>query len=412
MLRDGCAPCEMRSRAARLRVKFANRKRHLRRVGATRQSLRSALFDCRHGRSAARPWPAACDRLFPLPSRDRIRQPQTASRLGRRLSRDRQQRLPGRPRPQPGELCATDAADVSRAGGLCLSGQAVGGAWRRALHLARDLCPLPPPRLRAGAARHRQERHRRDHGPEHAADVRSGVRRADVRRRDEPAEHPARCRDHRLHAAPRRRARADHRSRVLPGDRQGAGLARRRSRWSSTSTIPLCQDGELLGETTYEAFLAEGDPEYAWQTAGRRVGCDRAELHLRHHRRSEGRGLSPSRRASERGEQHPQLGHAASRGVSLDAADVPLQRLVLPVDRRRARRRERLPAPDRGEGGVDAIRDARRDAYVRRADRVFDADQRAGGTARRGRASASPARSPAPRRPPPSSKARRRSASN
>jgi fatty-acyl-CoA synthase len=28
---------------------------------------------------------------------------------------------------------------------------------------------------------------------------------------------------------------------------------------------PLCQDGALLGETTYEAFLADGDPDYAWQ---------------------------------------------------------------------------------------------------------------------------------------------------
>jgi fatty-acyl-CoA synthase len=28
---------------------------------------------------------------------------------------------------------------------------------------------------------------------------------------------------------------------------------------------PACQDGILLGETTYEQFLAEGDPEYDWQ---------------------------------------------------------------------------------------------------------------------------------------------------
>jgi fatty-acyl-CoA synthase len=28
---------------------------------------------------------------------------------------------------------------------------------------------------------------------------------------------------------------------------------------------PVCQDGELLGEITYEAFLAEGDPNYDWQ---------------------------------------------------------------------------------------------------------------------------------------------------
>ncbi len=28
---------------------------------------------------------------------------------------------------------------------------------------------------------------------------------------------------------------------------------------------PACQDGELLGDLTYEALLAEGDPDYAWQ---------------------------------------------------------------------------------------------------------------------------------------------------
>ncbi len=28
---------------------------------------------------------------------------------------------------------------------------------------------------------------------------------------------------------------------------------------------PACQDGVLLGETTYEQFLAEGDPDYDWQ---------------------------------------------------------------------------------------------------------------------------------------------------
>ena len=35
------------------------------------------------------------------------------------------------------------------------------------------------------------------------------------------------------------------------------------------------------------------------------MGRDRAQLHLGHHRRSEGRRLSPSRRVSARGRQHP-----------------------------------------------------------------------------------------------------------
>jgi fatty-acyl-CoA synthase len=29
---------------------------------------------------------------------------------------------------------------------------------------------------------------------------------------------------------------------------------------------PVCQEGKLLGETTYEAFLAEGDPAFEWQS--------------------------------------------------------------------------------------------------------------------------------------------------
>ena len=41
--------------------------------------------------------------------------------------------------------------------------------------------------------------------------------------------------------------------------------SRGRSRWSSTSTIPNTPGGERLGEKDYEAFLAEGDPDFAWQ---------------------------------------------------------------------------------------------------------------------------------------------------
>ena len=71
----------------------------------------------------------------------------------------------------------------------------------------RDLCPVPAAGLGAGAARDRQERHRGGHGAEHAADVRGGIWRADVRRGAEHAEHAAGCRDDRLHVAARRRRR-------------------------------------------------------------------------------------------------------------------------------------------------------------------------------------------------------------
>ena len=51
--------------------------------------------------------------------------------------------------------------------------------------------------------------------------------------------------------------------------------------------------------------------------AGRRMGRDRAQLHVGHHRRSQGRGLSPSRRASARHRQRAHLRDGASiRSIS------------------------------------------------------------------------------------------------
>ncbi len=61
---------------------------------------------------------------------------------------------------------------------------------------------------------------------------------------------------------------------------------------------------------------------------------------------------------------------------------------------------------------LDAIRDNERDPYVRRADRLLDADQRAGRAARGDRPTASPDRSPVRHRRPRSSKGPNRSASN
>ena len=116
--------------------------------------------------------------------------------------------------------------------------------------------------------------------------------------------------------------------------------------------------GERLGAIEYEDFVAEGDPDYAWHDAGRRVGRDHAQLHQRHHRRPEGRRLSPSRRASARGRQRRHLRHGQASGVSVDAADVPLQRLVLPVVDLGRRRHACLPA--RGAGAGDVRRHRRR----------------------------------------------------
>ena len=75
---------------------------------------------------------------------------------------------------------------------------------------------------------------------------------------------------------------------------------------------------QLLGSATYEAFLATGD---------------------------QGRGLPPPGRSSQRHQQRAGMGHAQARRVPVDAAHVPLQRLVLPVDGGGAGWRERVSAP-------------------------------------------------------------------
>ena len=99
----------------------------------------------------------------------------------------------------------------------------------------------------------------------------------------------------------------------------------RRSRWPRPASASA--------RSTTRQFLADGDPELRLALAGGRMGRDRAELHLGHHRQSQGRRLSPSRRLPERASATSLVwAHAAPSGLSVDPADVPLQRLVLPVD--------------------------------------------------------------------------------
>ncbi len=107
---------------------------------------------------------------------------------------------------------------------------------------------------------------------------------------------------------------------------------------------------ELLGEIDYEALARRRRSRFRVAASGRRVAGDLAQLHVGHDRQSQGRRLPPSRRVPERAVQHHRLGHAAASRVPVDAADVPLQRLVLPVDDGGRGRHQRLPAPRRGEG--------------------------------------------------------------
>ena len=88
-----------------------------------------------------------------------------------------------------------------------------------------------------------------------------------------------------------------------------------------------------------------------------------------------------------------------ARGLSLDAADVPLQRLVLPLVGVGGGRHACLPAPGPRRRHLRCDRRARRHPYVRRADRDVDHPRRDGGREAAGAQRRSPS-SPPPRRRP------------
>ena len=110
---------------------------------------------------------------------------------------------------------------------------------------------------------------------------------------------------------------------------------------------PVHEGGKLLGEMDYEAFLREGDPEFQWSlpedefgpislnytsgTTGNPKGV------VTHHRGAYLNAMS----------QIVSLGDAGAFSLSLDPADVPLQRLVLSVDDGGQRRHQRLSAAGR-----------------------------------------------------------------
>ncbi len=158
--------------------------------------------------------------------------------------------------------------------------------------------------------------------------------------------------------------------------------------------------GGRSARSTTRRFVGEGDEAYECVGAARRMGRDFAQLHLGHDRRSQGRRLSSPRRQPARGRQRRHRRHGPPSGLSLDAADVPLQRLVLPVVDQRQGGRACLPAPGARQGDVRSDRRAQRDPSLRRADRHVGSAQRAA-PRRSGRCRMSCASSPPPRRRPP-----------
>ena len=159
--------------------------------------------------------------------------------------------------------------------------------------------------------------------------------------------------------------------------------------------------GERLGKIEYEAFHRE-------RRSGLRVAArppTRASaIALNYTSGTTGnpKGVVYHHRGTflEVGRQHHGVAAAAEAGVPVDAADVPLQRLVLPVVGHRDGRHACLPAPGRSGADLPDDRRAWRDAHVRRADRAQHAGQRAGRAAPHASTTSSTSRPAARRRPP------------
>ena len=132
------------------------------------------------------------------------------------------------------------------------------------------------------------------------------------------------------------------------------------------------QTGERLGTIDYEDFLAAGDPDFAWSmpddewdaislnyTSGT-TGNPKGVVY--HHRGAA--LLRPGQRVDRR--------HAEARGLSLDAADVPLQRLVLSLVDVGRRRHPCLPPLGARRRRSGTPRRPWRHPSLRRADRDVD----------------------------------------
>jgi len=107
-------------------------------------------------------------------------------------------------------------------------------------------------------------------------------------------------------------------------------------------TVVRC-DGTGVPGDPYEDFLAG-------ELAGARRGDDLDQLHLRDHGAPQGGAVHLPRRVPERAERGDRGRPGHRFGLPVDAADVPLQRLVLPVGGHRGRGAPR----DHARGGPRA----------------------------------------------------------
>ena len=109
--------------------------------------------------------------------------------------------------------------------------------------------------------------------------------------------------------------------------------------------------GERLSNLEYEDFLRQGDADFAWLMPNDEWDAISLNYTSGTTGDPKGRRLSSPRRLSARhGERH-HLRHGQASGLSVDLADVPLQRLVLSVDAVGGGRHARVPAG--GARGAD-----------------------------------------------------------
>ena len=117
--------------------------------------------------------------------------------------------------------------------------------------------------------------------------------------------------------------------------------------------------GTLLGEKDYEAFLEEGDPDFAWSLPEDEWQAIALNYTSGTTGNPKGVVYASPRSIPERFVEHRILGHAGTRGLSLDAAHVPLQWMVLSLVAWR-------PSPERMSvsGGLTRSWSSRRSAKM------------------------------------------------